>query len=144
MAATPVAKGSLVYKDATNKGRAKIVIQAKDGTAISKANMVTLAGVIATHTDCTLVSETALDIQREDSAAGAGNKDRKGIVTGQEANGRVHRWAVPGIKAADCEVNPNTNGEYIKVATAQILLDGFAAATGLTLDLLPCPVIQTR
>ncbi len=144
MAATAVAKGTLVYKDLTNRGRAKVVFQAKDGTAITKAAMVTLAGVIATHTDCVLVSETALDIQREDAAPGAGNKDRKGIITGQESNGRLHKWQIPGIKAADCETLPNTTGEFVKTAVAQTLLDAIATATGLTLALLPCPVIQSR
>ena len=143
--ATDVSKGTMVFVDATKKGSAKVVVKAAAyGTPITKVKLDTLADLILEHIDCGLKQESVLDIAREDSPTYAGNKDRKGILTCQEPDGTVHKWALPGIAATDCEIVEGTNGERIKPAVAATLVAGFATCTGLTLTALTSPVIQTR
>jgi hypothetical protein len=141
--ATDVSKGTMKFVDTTKRGSAKIVVKAKVyGTPITKAKLDTLSDAILAMSDCGLKEESVLDIAREDSPTYAGNKDRKGVLVCQEPDGTIHKWQIPGIKAANCEIVANTNGERIKPADAATLAAAFATCTGLTLTALESPVIQ--
>lgn len=141
--ATDVSKGALVFVDVTKKGSARILVKAADPlTPITKAALGTLATVILGKSDCGLKQKAAHDIAREDTPTYTGNKDRKGLLVCQEPDGTIHKWAIPGIKVADCEVVEGTDGERIKPASAVTLAAAFETCTGLTLTPLTCPVIQ--
>ena len=113
--------------------------------AITKAKMVTLLEAFATHTDCQAVQVSGLDITRKTYETPAtGLVDRKGILVAQEADGTIHKWALPGILASDCEKLPNSDGEKIKAEVAATLIAAIATATGYTLTPCECFVVQSR
>lgn len=141
--ATAVSKGTIVFGDATKKGRASVRVKAKDvGTPITKAKIDALADLLVLHSKCTLTQETVLDIAREENPVFAGNKDRKGIVTAIEPDGTVHRWGLPDPKDEDCQVLEGTDGEVLIPSVVTTLVQGFATCTGLSLTPLISPVIQ--
>lgn len=144
--ATTVSKGSITFKDATQKGSAKIIVKAKDPALapITTAKLDALADAIALKSDCALAVETVLDIAREDAVTGTGNKDRKGVLVCQENDGTIHKWEIAGIKATDCEQLVGSEGESIKPASATALATAFGTCIGAALVALPSRVIQTR
>lgn len=144
MAVTTVSKGSIIFVDTTKVGSSTVHFQAADyESPITTASLDTLADALVAVSDCGLKAEHVIDQAREDEPTYTGNKDRKGLVVAQEPDGTVHKWEVPGIKVASCEIVEGTKGERIKPATATTLVAAIATCTGLTLVALPCPVIQT-
>jgi hypothetical protein len=130
-------KGTLTYKDGESNFS---TMRFKAATGKTKADVATLGGVIDGYTACDRRATGFIDKDYV-SAAGAGNRDVKGIVTVADVDGEVHKWALPGYNGATAI---DKEGEHMIDPDLQAIVDAITALTGATYTVLRSPVIQTR
>lgn len=75
------------------------------------------------------------------SVDGAGNIDKKAIITATDSVNHTHKWAWPGYNGA---TEQDTKGEKMTATELRDVLDAIETATGLVLSPLRSPIIQTR
>ena len=75
------------------------------------------------------------------AAAGGGNRDKKAIVTVADADGEVHKWAIPGFNGT---VVNDKEGDHMDSTELATIVTAISAFTGETYTNLRSPIIQTR
>lgn len=130
-------KGTVTYKD-LHANFSTMRFKPVAGKAL--ADVATLATVLDAYTAC---DRRAHAIQEKIYAAatGAGNRDIKGVVTVADADGEVHKWALPGYNGATSQDN---EGEIMADPDLAAIVTAIAVFTGDTYTTLRSPVIQTR
>ena len=134
-----VLTGTITYKD-LKANFSTMRVKAKPGATPTKADVLTLAGVIDGYSACSRRAHSLVD-KTTQAAAGAGNRDVKGVVTVQDENANIHKYQVPGYNGA---TDQDQDGEHMIDPDLAALVAAFAAYTGYTFTALRSPVIQTR
>lgn len=130
-----VTRGTITFKDL----KANFATMRFKGVA-DLAAMTTLKTALAAFTDCDVRSE-AHQTKNYFSVAGAGNRDYKAIITLADAEGEVHKWAIPGFSGTPLV---DKEGEYVDPFDVATIMTAISAATGESYSGLRSPVIQTR
>ena len=132
-------KGTITYKDA-EKNFSTMTIKPKPGETKTKADVDTLATVVDGYSACDRRAHALIDKDTA-AAAGAGNRDKKGVVTVMDEFESVHKYEIPGYNGAS---DQDKDGEHMIDPDLSALVAAFAAFTGYSFTALRSPVIQTR
>lgn len=100
----------------------------------------TLKTALTAFSDCHVRATGYID-KTYYSVVGAGNRDYKAIITLADADGEVHKWAIPGFNGTPLV---DKEGEYVDPTDLATIMAAIATATGETFTSLRSPVIQTR
>lgn len=130
-------KGTITYKDEKLNFSS---MRFNGDTGKTKADVNTLALVIDGYTACDRRAHALIDKDYA-AAAGGGNRDKKGIVTVADADGEVHKWALPGYNGAS---EKDKEGEHMIDPDLAAIVAAIEVFTGETYTVLRSPVIQTR
>lgn len=130
-------KGVITYKDEKLNFS---TMRFKGDSGKTKADVGTLATVIDGYTACDRRAHGLVDKDYA-TATGGGNRDVKGIVTVADADGEVHKWAVPGYNGA---TDTDKEGEHMVDPDLAAIVAAISAFTGESYTVLRSPVIQTR
>ena len=130
-------KGTVTYKD-LKANFATMRFKPAAGKVL--ADVGTLATVLDGYTDCDRRAHAFQD-RTYAAAVGAGNKDVKGIVTVADADGEVHKWAIPGYNGAEAQ---DKDGDHMIDPDLGIIVAAITALTGEAYTVLRSPIIKTR
>lgn len=130
-------KGTITYKDLKSNFSS---MRFKPAAGKTLLDVGTLATVLDGYTACSRRAH-ALQEKTYLAAVGAGNRDEKGIVTVADADGEVHKWAIPGYNGATEQDN---DGDIMADPDLAAIVAAITALTGEVYTVLRSPIIQTR
>lgn len=130
-------KGTITFKDAELNFS---TMRFTAATGKTKADVTTLSTALQAYTDCDVRAEAIIDKDYSE-VAGAGNRDKKGIVTVGDSDGETHKWALPGYNGASATDKP---GEHMIDPDLAAIVSAISTFTGEAYTVLRSPVIQTR
>jgi len=131
-------KGTITFKD-VKQNFSTMRFPDSAGTK-TLTDVTTLKTALVAFTDCHISGEGYVD-KNKFTVDGADATDNKGIVTCQDGDGNVHKWAIPGYNGTPVQDN---DGFTIEDADRDAAITAIAAFTGLTLSALRSPYIVTR
>lgn len=131
-----ISTGVITFKDV---GLNFSTMRFKVNATRTKAQLTTLADVIDDYSACDRRAVGVVDKTLQD-ATGSGNRDRKGIVTVQDAFGDTHRYEIPGYNGASGQ---DQDGEKMEDPDLAAIVAAIAAYTGESYTVLRSPIIQT-
>jgi len=131
-------KGTIRFKD-SQKNFSAMRIEDTVGTKV-KTDVATLKTALSAKSDCDVRGEAYID-ETLYSVAGAGALQDKAIITAQDTDGHVHKWALPGYNGTPVQ---DDDGWVMVDADRDALVTAIATFTGLTLSALRSPYIVTR
>ena len=115
------------------------MLQAPWFNAKTLADVTTLEGVLDDYTDCHTRAEAMIE-KTYYAIVGAGNRDKKAILTLADADGETHKWALPGFNGTPLQ---DKEGDYVDPVDMAVIQAGIEALTGESYTALRSPVIQT-
>ena len=130
-------KGTITYKDLKANFS---TMRFKPAAGKGLTDVGTLATIIDGYTGCDRRAHAFQD-KTYVAATGTANKDDKGIVTVADADGEVHKWAIPGYNGAEEQDN---DGDIMADPDLAAIVAAIAALTGETYTTLRSPIIKTR
>ena len=131
-------KGTITFKDVKTNFSTMRFPDASD--AKDKAGVATLQAVLETYSDCHVAGIGYVD-KTKFTVAGADAVDNKAIITCQDGDGNVHKWALPGYNGTPVQDN---DGWTMDTTERDACITAIAVFTGLTLSALRSPYIVTR
>jgi len=131
-------KGTIRFKDSQENFSA-MRIEDTVGTQVL-LGVTTLKTALAAHSGCHVRGEAYID-ENLYSVAGSGALQDKAIITAQDSDGHVHKWALPGYSGTPVQ---DDDGWIMADADRDACITALATFTGLTLSALRSPYIVTR